>query len=174
MVSEPSTIPVNGFENQSLNCEWLANTCGMRKCIRDHSSMRSFCRGVPVMSNLLALLKLSKVCHLWLFQFLIMWASSKIRYFHFFRLNILASYTKILALQTNIRQSLKQGPEDASDIWSAKVFQKAVGLRGCASVPRTALEDYNKQRWSEKSRVGYDNISGNGYQQGVHTWRTRV
>ena len=53
--------------------------------------MRSFCRGVPVMSSRLRLLKFSSVCHRWDFQFLIMWASSKIRNFHFLRRNILAS-----------------------------------------------------------------------------------
>lgn len=30
-------------------------------------------------------------CQRWLFQFLIMWASSRMRYFHFFRLNMRAS-----------------------------------------------------------------------------------
>ena len=59
--------------------------------MRDHNSMRSFCKGVPVIRSLLALLKFRRVCHRWLFQFLIMWASSKIRYFHFFLRNILAS-----------------------------------------------------------------------------------
>jgi len=46
--SEPSTMPVRGLQNQSLNWEWLANTSGIKKCMRLHSSMRSFWRGVPV------------------------------------------------------------------------------------------------------------------------------
>mmetsp|Transcript_6011 Transcript_6011/g.16007 ORF Transcript_6011/g.16007 Transcript_6011/m.16007 type:complete len:220 (-) Transcript_6011:652-1311(-) len=89
--SEPSTMPVRGLQNQSRNWEWLANTSGMRKCIRLHSSIRSFCRGVPVMSRRRLELKRSSVCQRWLFQFLIMWASSRMRYRHFLRRNILAS-----------------------------------------------------------------------------------
>lgn len=84
-------MPARGLENQSLNWAWLAKTCGMRKCMSDHSSMRSFCRGVPVMSSRRALLKFSSVCHRWLFQFFIMCASSRIRYFHFLRRKTLAS-----------------------------------------------------------------------------------
>lgn len=45
--SEPSTMPVRGLQNQSLNCAWLAKMPGMRKCMRLHSSIRSFWRGVP-------------------------------------------------------------------------------------------------------------------------------
>lgn len=47
----PSIIPVIGFENHSLNsrCDW--NTCGIRKCISDHSSIRLFWSGVPVSSR---------------------------------------------------------------------------------------------------------------------------
>lgn len=41
-------MPVTGFENHSLNSLWDWNTLGMRKCISDHSSIRLFCRGVPV------------------------------------------------------------------------------------------------------------------------------
>lgn len=47
----PSIMPVIGFENHSLNsrCDW--NTCGIRKCISDHSSIKLFCNGVPVSSR---------------------------------------------------------------------------------------------------------------------------
>ena len=41
-------MPVNGLLNQLLNWSWLAKTAGMRKCIRLHSSIRSFWSGVPV------------------------------------------------------------------------------------------------------------------------------
>ena len=44
----PSTMPLRGLENQSLKSAWLANSAGIRKCIRLHSSIRSFCSGVPV------------------------------------------------------------------------------------------------------------------------------
>lgn len=44
----PSIMPVIGFENHSLNSRCDENTYGIRKCIRDHSSIRSFCSGVPV------------------------------------------------------------------------------------------------------------------------------
>ena len=47
----PSIIPVTGLENHSLNSLCEANILGMRKCIRDHSSIRLFCKGVPVSSN---------------------------------------------------------------------------------------------------------------------------
>ncbi len=46
--SLPSTMPVSGLQNQSRNWSWLANSPGMRKCMSDHSSIRSFCSGVPV------------------------------------------------------------------------------------------------------------------------------
>lgn len=47
----PSIMPVMGFENHSLNsrCDW--NTCGIRKCISDHNSIKLFCNGVPVSSK---------------------------------------------------------------------------------------------------------------------------
>lgn len=46
----PSTMPVRGLLNQSWKAAWLWKMCGMRKCISDHSSMRSFCSGVPAPS----------------------------------------------------------------------------------------------------------------------------
>ena len=92
MPSPPSTIPLSGDENQFLNslCDW--NTCGMRKCINDQSSIRSFCSGVPVIRSLRLLLKLSSVCQRCDRQFLIMCASSRIRYFHFLRRNTFWSW----------------------------------------------------------------------------------
>jgi hypothetical protein len=47
----PSIIPVTGLENHSLNsrCDW--NTLGIKKCIKDHNSIKLFCRGVPVNSK---------------------------------------------------------------------------------------------------------------------------
>lgn len=53
----PSIMPVIGFENHSLNsrCDW--NTCGMRKCMSDQSSIKLFCNGVPVSSSRLELKK---------------------------------------------------------------------------------------------------------------------
>lgn len=47
----PSIIPVSGLENHSLNSRWDWKTCGMRKCMSDHSSIRLFCSGVPVSSS---------------------------------------------------------------------------------------------------------------------------
>lgn len=44
----PSIMPVSGLENHSLNSRWDWKTCGMRKCMSDHSSIKLFCRGVPV------------------------------------------------------------------------------------------------------------------------------
>ena len=66
----PSTIPVRGLENHSLKSVCEENTVGMRKCMRDHSSMRLFCRGVPVSSRRRWLLNPSNVCHRWLLKFL--------------------------------------------------------------------------------------------------------
>jgi len=37
------------------------------------------CNGVPVKRSLLWVLKLISVCHLWLWKFFILWASSRIR-----------------------------------------------------------------------------------------------
>jgi hypothetical protein len=37
----------SGFENQSLKSAWDANSAGIRKCIRLHNSIKSFCNGVP-------------------------------------------------------------------------------------------------------------------------------
>ena len=90
--SPPSTMPLSGEENQFLNslCDW--NTCGIKKCIKDHSSMRSFCSGVPVISSRRLLLKLSSVCQRCDRQFLIMCASSSMRYFHFLRLKTVWSW----------------------------------------------------------------------------------
>lgn len=55
-----------------LGAQTEVPTWGMRKCIRDQSSIKSFCRGVPVINSRRLLLKFSSVCHLMLFQFLIM------------------------------------------------------------------------------------------------------
>lgn len=70
----PSIIPVKGLANHSLNslCDW--NTWGIRKCIKDHNSIRLFCNGVPVSNRRLWLEKFSNVCHLWDLKFLMFWA----------------------------------------------------------------------------------------------------
>ena len=47
----PSIMPVRGLENHSLNSRWDWKTWGIKKCIKDHSSMRLFCKGVPVRSR---------------------------------------------------------------------------------------------------------------------------
>lgn len=44
-------MPVRGLENHSLNSRWDWKTWGIKKCIKDHSSMRLFCKGVPVRSR---------------------------------------------------------------------------------------------------------------------------
>lgn len=51
--SVPSAMPVSGLQNQSLNSLCELNTCGIRKCISDHSSIRSFCsvQSIIVQSN---------------------------------------------------------------------------------------------------------------------------
>ena len=54
-------------------------TSGMRKCMRDHSSMRLFCSGVPVSRRRPLLLKLSSSCHRWLLKFLMCCASSRMK-----------------------------------------------------------------------------------------------
>ncbi|KAF1762570.1 hypothetical protein GCK72_010832 [Caenorhabditis remanei] len=43
----PSIIPVRGLLNQSLKSSWLEKIVGIKKCIRDHNSIREFWRGVP-------------------------------------------------------------------------------------------------------------------------------
>lgn len=53
-----------GFENHSLKSCWLLKMLGIKKCMRDHNSITSFCRGVPVRSNLRFVLNLKRVCHL--------------------------------------------------------------------------------------------------------------
>lgn len=60
----PSIIPVTGFENHSLNSLWDWKTCGIKKCIKDQSSIRLFCKGVPVNSNRLRT-KQNYSTHLW-------------------------------------------------------------------------------------------------------------
>ena len=40
-------MPVSGLQNQSRNWSCDAKTVGMRKCMSDQSSIRSFCSGVP-------------------------------------------------------------------------------------------------------------------------------
>ena len=66
----PSIMPVSGLANHSLNSIWDWKTLGMRKCMSDHSSIRLFCKGVPVRSSRLWLLKFSKVCQRWDLKFL--------------------------------------------------------------------------------------------------------
>lgn len=70
----PSIIPERGLENHSLKslCDW--KTWGIRKCIKDHSSIKLFCKGVPVRSSRQWLLKFSRYCHLWDLKFLMFWA----------------------------------------------------------------------------------------------------
>ena len=70
-------LMLNGFENHSLKSYYEENIDGIKKCIKDQSSITSFCRGVPVRSNHLFVLNRSRVCHLWDRKFLIFWASSK-------------------------------------------------------------------------------------------------
>ena len=65
-----------GFENHSLKSCWFEKMLGIKKCIRDHSSITSFWSGVPVRRSLLLVLNLSNVCHLWLLKFFMFWASS--------------------------------------------------------------------------------------------------
>ena len=91
-------VQISSSQLHSMSC----HTCGMRKCISDQSSMRSFCSGVPVISRRRCAENLSRVCHRRLFQFFIMCASSRIRYFHLLRRNILASCRRIKA---NMNQS---------------------------------------------------------------------
>ena len=76
----PSTIPVRGLENHSLKSACEENTAGMRKCMRDHSSMRLFWRGVPVSSRRRWLLNPNNVCHRWLLKFLMFWAWKRYRF----------------------------------------------------------------------------------------------
>ena len=104
-LSWPSTIPEIGLQNQSLNSWWDWKTCGIKKCINDQSSIRSFCRGVTVNKIRRLELKFKSVCHLWDFQFLIKWASSKIKYFHFFRLKTFVScYNKSTSRYAHMKE----------------------------------------------------------------------
>ena len=75
----PSIMPDKGLENHSLKslCDW--KTCGIKKCIKDQSSIRLFCKGVPVRSSLQWLLKFSRYCHLWDLKFLMFWAYNRIK-----------------------------------------------------------------------------------------------
>ena len=83
--AEPSTILVRGLENHSLKSLWDSKTWGIRKCIKDHNSIKLFCKGVPVSKSLPPTLgKLSSNCHLCDLKFFICWASSKIKYCHCF------------------------------------------------------------------------------------------
>ena len=74
----PSIMPDKGLENHSLKslCDW--KTCGIKKCINDHSSIKLFCKGVPVRSSLQWLLKFRRYCHLWDLKFLMFWAYRRI------------------------------------------------------------------------------------------------
>ena len=84
--AEPSTILVRGLENHSLKSLWDSKTWGIRKCIKDHNSIKLFCKGVPVSKSLPPTLgKLSSNCHLCDLKFFMCWASSKIKYCHCFR-----------------------------------------------------------------------------------------
>lgn len=73
----PSIMPVRGFENHSLKsrCDW--KTLGIRKCIKDHNSIRLFWSGVPVSRRRRWLVKLSSICHRCDLKFLMFWACSK-------------------------------------------------------------------------------------------------
>jgi len=88
----PSTMPVMGLLNHSLKSRWDSNTWGIRKCIRDQSSIKLFWRGVPVSNNLPTLVKLSNSCHRWDLKFLMCWASSRMKYCHLNLLNELWSW----------------------------------------------------------------------------------
>ena len=79
---EPSTIPVNGLENHSLKSLWDSKTWGIKKCIKDHNSIRLFWRGVPVKSNRPTLGKFNNNCQRWDLKFFICCASSRIKYCH--------------------------------------------------------------------------------------------
>ena len=70
----PSIIPDRGLENHSLKslCDW--NRWGMRKCMRDQSSIKLFWSGVPVSSSRRWLLKFNRYCHLCDLKFLMFWA----------------------------------------------------------------------------------------------------
>lgn len=72
-----SNSPVSGDANHSWNsrCDW--KMLGMRKCIKDHNSIREFWSGVPVRRSLRWLLKVSSVCQRWDLKFLIFWAWRK-------------------------------------------------------------------------------------------------
>ncbi len=108
----------------------------------DQSSMRSFCSGVPVMSRRRCDAKLSSVCQRWLFQFLIMCASSRIRYFHFLRRNILASCARArgngplarahAGLLASARWAPRRGPSHSR-------MQVCSPLRAAATVLRRAM-----------------------------------
>lgn len=54
----PSIMPVTGLENHSRNSRCDAKICGIKKCINDHSSIKLFCRGVPVSNSRLKIAKL--------------------------------------------------------------------------------------------------------------------
>lgn len=56
--------------NHSLKSSKELKILGMRKCSKDHNSVRSFCKGVPVNNNLFFVLKFSKICHLCDLKFL--------------------------------------------------------------------------------------------------------
>ena len=70
-----------------------SNKSGIKKWSKAQSSRRLFCNGVPVRSSLLSDLKESSVCQRWDIQFLILCASSKIKYFHLIRLKTRWSWT---------------------------------------------------------------------------------
>ena len=87
MLRSPSTIWFSGFENQKANSPRLRNSAGIRKCIRDHSSISEFCSGVPVSSSRRLVLKCSSTCQRSDWKFLMLCASSSTMYTHFFRRN---------------------------------------------------------------------------------------
>ena len=75
----PSTMPLKGDENQYENSFLDLKMCGIKKCIKDHSSIKLFCSGVPVNKSRRALLKVNRVCQRIDLKFLMLWASSKMR-----------------------------------------------------------------------------------------------
>lgn len=74
--ASPSTIWFIGLENQKANSPRERKSAGMRKCMRDHSSISEFCSGVPVSSSRRFVLKCSRICHRSDWKFLMLCASS--------------------------------------------------------------------------------------------------
>ena len=67
---------MSGLENQYWNSLRERKTCGMRKCIRLHSSISEFWSGVPVSSKRRCAVNASSVCQRCDLKFLMLCASS--------------------------------------------------------------------------------------------------